>query len=98
MRGFIEGFFAKQDNLYLAALERRKMLIQEAYTSGLDRRHVEVMEEIYFKPQGKGEVLGGFADDLEERLKGTDLYRGNALKKDPLRNYEYELGKINTEM
>lgn len=54
LRGFTEEFFAKQDNLYLAALERRKGLIHQAYTSGLDRRHVEAMEELYFKPQGKG--------------------------------------------
>lgn len=82
----------------MAALERRKGLINQAYTSGLDRRHVEAIEELYFKPQSKGEIMGGFADDLEERMKGADTYRENAMKKGPLKSYEFELGKINTEM
>lgn len=67
LKAFLIDFFQRQDKIYHAALQRRSNYIQQAYGSGLDKRHLDVIEELYFSRSSgeeRLEIAGGYADDL----------------------------------
>ena len=98
LKRFLETFFHTQNRLIEAALKRRSKYIQEVYTCGLDRRHLDIIEAIYFKRKTETEVQGCYADDLEEELRGSNAFIERSLSKNHLQPYHEELERINDEM
>lgn len=74
LRRFLETFFHSQNRLIEAALKRRSKYIQEVYRRGIEERHLDIIETIYFNRKTETEVQGCYADDLEEELRGSNHF------------------------
>lgn len=64
IKQFTLSFIYLQNQSLDAALKRRKTYIEQAYTSGLDKQHLDMIEAIYFKGK-RVQIKGSAISDLE---------------------------------
>ena len=55
--------------MFNSAINRRKSYMDQAYRSGLDEKHLKLIESVYQQGRTFEGIKGTTIDDLEDRLR-----------------------------
>lgn len=55
--------------MFNSAINRRKAYMDQAYRSGLDEKHLKLIESVYQQGRTFEGIKGTTIDDLEDRLR-----------------------------
>lgn len=61
---FTLQYFEIQNKLLDSAMSRRRAYMEQAYVSGLDKKHLDLIEAIYIRGEGTQGVRGRVIDEL----------------------------------
>jgi hypothetical protein len=67
-----------------SAINRRKAYMDQAYKSGLEDKHLKLIESIYQQGRGLDGIKGSTIEDLEDRLRDNESYREMVFCDDPI--------------